>query len=69
MNFSLTSVAPRVLTEALSHGSSLLDKVALNPQPLPPKALGSLFDAVAINPQPLPPCPWDDLAKAALAFR
>lgn len=32
--------------------SSLLDKVALNPQPLPPKWLK---DAVALNPQPLPP--------------
>ena len=41
--------------------SSLLDKVALNPQPLPPK---SLKDAVALNPQPLPPN--DPLATVAL---
>lgn len=41
--------------------SSLLDKVALNPQPLPRK---SLMDAVALNPQPLPP--KDPLAAIAL---
>jgi hypothetical protein len=41
------------------------DAVALNPQPLPPKAvsggaanmagIAGNFDAVALNPQPLPP--------------
>jgi len=44
----------------LSAITGLLDKIALNPQPLPPKALGlnQLLDpsaALAINPQPLPP--------------
>ena len=37
---------------------SVIDLVALNPQPLPPKTrqiLDSVFDAVALNPQPLPP--------------
>lgn len=41
---------------------SLLDAVALNPQPLPPRQSGSdpLFggsrlDPAALNPQPLPP--------------
>ena len=37
---------------------SIIDAVALNPQPLPPKVqeiLGSVIDAVALNPQPLPP--------------
>jgi hypothetical protein len=37
---------------------SVVDAVALNPQPLPPKAkeiLGSVIDAVALNPQPIPP--------------
>ncbi|MDX6692357.1 MAG: hypothetical protein QOG15_3814 [Solirubrobacteraceae bacterium] len=46
---------------------SVLDAVALNPQPLPPEpppeALGSIIkligDAVALNPQPLPPGPGD----------
>ena len=32
-------------------GAGRLDRVALNPQPLPPKAL----DRVGLNPQPLPP--------------
>jgi hypothetical protein len=30
------------------------DTVALNPQPLPPRAFGR-FDWVLLNPQPLPP--------------
>ena len=37
---------------------SVIDLVALNPQPLPPKTqqiLASVIDAVALNPQPLPP--------------
>ena len=37
---------------------SVIDLVALNPQPLPPKTrqiLDSVIDAVALNPQPLPP--------------
>jgi hypothetical protein len=37
---------------------SVIDAVALNPQPLPPKVqeiLGSVIDAVALNPQPIPP--------------
>ena len=37
---------------------SVVDAVALNPQPLPPKAkeiVGSVIDAVALNPQPIPP--------------
>ena len=44
---------------------SVLDLVALNPQPLPPKTtqiLDSVIDAVALNPQPLPP-------KVAAAMR
>ena len=38
--------------------ASVVDAVALNPQPLPPKSqeiLGSVIDAVALNPQPIPP--------------
>jgi len=37
---------------------SVIDLVALNPQPLPPKTrqiLDAVIDAVALNPQPLPP--------------
>ena len=39
---------------------SVIDAVALNPQPLPPATgdiLRSVIDAVALNPQPLPPEP------------
>ncbi len=60
---------PRPHGLELSSYSSALDKVALNPQPLPPReeiaaslssvsgllSHSSRFDAVAINPQPLPP--------------
>jgi hypothetical protein len=41
--------------------SSAIDKVALNPQPLPPGSAGAVnkwaspFDKVSLNPQPLPP--------------
>src|SRR5690349_3834281 len=38
--------------------ASALARIALNPQPLPPKAqtlADSGFDRVALNPQPLPP--------------
>lgn len=45
------------------------DDVALNPQPLPPKALGAVQDRVAevaLNPQPLPPDPAGDLAAGRL---
>ena len=42
--------------------ASLLDRVAINPQPLPPgggeklsNIASSAFDKVALNPQPLPP--------------
>jgi hypothetical protein len=48
-------------TNALSPSSlwNRFDRVALNPQPLPPKDLGGAFsnpfDSVALNPQPLPP--------------
>jgi hypothetical protein len=44
-------------------GASLtsLNRVAINPQPLPPGgdpySAASLFDKVALNPQPLPPGP------------
>jgi len=60
--------------DALRSYSSPLDKIALNPQPLPPKeglvAASTRWDAVAINPQPLPPKeslvgashPWDAVA-------
>ena len=50
-----------------------LDRVALNPQPLPPRAAS--FDAVALNPQPLPPAaraafdPQPDPPFSAAAFR
>jgi hypothetical protein len=52
-------------TKSIVH--SLLDAVALNPQPLPPdpppEALSSIVkligDAVALNPQPLPPGPGE----------
>lgn len=74
MSFAITAAASRLNAELLAkppvdpsptaYVSSVLDKVALNPQPLPPKAFGDLlglapifhrFDAVALNPQPLPP--------------
>jgi hypothetical protein len=54
----------RELSRGLSDGraqaivGAVVDAVALNPQPLPPKAkeiLGSVVDAVALNPQPIPP--------------
>jgi hypothetical protein len=38
----------------ISRRASRLDRVALNPQPLPPKAFDRV-DRVALNPQPLPP--------------
>lgn len=44
---------------------SVVDAVALNPQPLPPRfadILRSFVDAVALNPQPLPPDPPPDVA-------
>lgn len=54
-------------TRGLVH--SLLDAVALNPQPLPPEPppeavrvqaiIQLVGDAVALNPQPLPPGPGD----------
>jgi len=37
---------------------AVVDAVALNPQPLPPKVgeiLGDVIDVVALNPQPIPP--------------
>jgi hypothetical protein len=40
--------------------TSRFDAVALNPQPLPPKEIGTSvrnFDTVMLNPQPLPPEP------------
>lgn len=45
-------------TEAIL--KSVIDAVALNPQPLPPRTrdlLRSVIDAVLLNPQPLPPDP------------
>ena len=39
---------------------TVLDAVALNPQPIPPgiqQILQSVIDAIALNPQPLPPEP------------
>ena len=42
----------------LQTSPSILDKVGLNPQPLPPKEGSSSFsglDKVSLNPQPLPP--------------
>jgi hypothetical protein len=47
--------------EVLSSITSVLDSVALNPQPLPPRhpgvlsSIASALDSVALNPQPLPP--------------
>ena len=37
---------------------SVIDAVAINPQPLPPRALDVLKAVIdALNPQPLPPVP------------
>ena len=47
--------------------SSVINAVALNPQPLPPRThelLRSVIDAVALNPQPLPPDPPPDTTSA-----
>jgi hypothetical protein len=47
--------------DVLSSITSVLDSVALNPQPLPPRhpevlsSITSVLDSVALNPQPLPP--------------
>jgi hypothetical protein len=45
--------------KSLRETENSFTEVALNPQPLPPKAVGGLFanplDKVALNPQPLPP--------------
>ena len=41
---------------------SVIDALALNPQPLPPRfqdIFQGFVDAVALNPQPLPPEPPD----------
>jgi hypothetical protein len=47
-----------------------LQSVALNPQPLPPKASRKLFannfDAVALNPQPLPPLQTAGMLRSRL---
>ena len=46
---------------------SVIDAVALNPQPIPPgiqEIFQSVLDAIALNPQPLPPGP-DDLQRSA----
>lgn len=43
---------------------TVLDAVALNPQPIPPgiqQIFQSVIDAIALNPQPLPPKPPPDL--------
>lgn len=48
---------------------SVIDAVALNPQPLPPKThklLRSVIDAVALNPQPLPPEPPPEAGGASV---
>ena len=55
------------LTDEQARGivQSVVDAVALNPQPLPPRfqdILRSFVDAVALNPQPLPPDPPPDVA-------
>ena len=45
---------------------SVIDAVALNPQPLPPQfqdIFQSFVDAVALNPQPLPPDPPPDVVR------
>jgi hypothetical protein len=46
---------------------SLIDAVALNPQPLPPR-VHELFQAVldALNPQPLPPGPPPESASGGM---
>ena len=44
----------------------VIDAVALNPQPLPPRThdlLKAVIDAVALNPQPLPPDPPPDASS------
>src|SRR5262245_43026067 len=57
--------------QAHAGSGSLLDRIALNPQPLPPKSAveqlvsslpPSLLDTVALNPQPLPPKAFDAVA-------
>ena len=74
MSFAISAATSRLNAELLArtpvessptaYVSSILDKVALNPQPLPPKSFSDRlglapifhrFDAVALNPQPLPP--------------
>jgi hypothetical protein len=47
---------------------SVIDAVALNPQPLPPRVheiLKSVLEAVALNPQPLPPDPPPESGRPA----
>lgn len=44
-----------LLSRVARSGASLLDRVSLNPQPLPPRSASSLLDRVSLNPQPLPP--------------
>src|SRR5262249_17218251 len=62
---------PHAQAHARSGSGSLLDRIALNPQPLPPKSAveqlvsslpPSLLDTVALNPQPLPPKAFDAVA-------
>ena len=49
---------------AAALGNSLFERLALNPQPIPPGRPS--FDLGALNPQPLPPEPPPDLGRAAL---
>jgi hypothetical protein len=52
----------------MSTAYNAFESVALNPQPLPPKASRKLFannfDAVALNPQPLPPLQFAGLFRS-----
>lgn len=57
----------RVPTKKTSNNvkNSELEKKALNPQPLPPKAKKSMSEK-ALNPQPLPPKERKTLGRKAL---
>jgi hypothetical protein len=53
---------PGPLAAALRN--SQFERLALNPQPIPPGRTS--FDLVALNPQPLPPEPPPNLGRGAL---
>jgi hypothetical protein len=70
MNLTGTSVASlqpslSIIPEATSQTVGSLDKVALNPQPLPPKNGPDILTNTEINPQPLPPKDGPDMVTNA----